>query len=134
MSHSKLSAIFILFIVTHLNLVMPVSKASHSSDICIMNNGIHMAQHSDNRVIHDHRGEAHHSGHQKDIHEIKVDCNMDMSSSGDIYFPGGEHPFVNVISQNLSLDFLNIENISFLQAHIREGFVTPPYNPPRFIS
>ncbi|OGW00089.1 MAG: hypothetical protein A3D20_02970 [Nitrospinae bacterium RIFCSPHIGHO2_02_FULL_39_82] len=98
-----------------------------------MNNGIHMANHSDNQKIHDHRGGGYHTPHDNGIYEIKMDCNIDMSSSG-IYFPGGEHPFTNAVSQDLNLNLLDIENISFIQAQIREGFITSPYNPPKFIS
>lgn len=58
---------------------------------------------------------------------------MDMSSS-DIYFPGGEHPFTNATSQDLNLNLLYVENISFIQAQITDGFITSPDNPPRFIS
>lgn len=133
MKSSKLTSIFILFIVAHLNLVMPVSKASNSGDICITDNGVHMAHHSDNKMLHDHRGDTHHSGHRHGINKIKAACNMDMSSS-DIYFPGGEHPFTNDASQDLNLDMPYIENISFIQAQITEGFITSPDNPPRFIS
>ena len=92
MKYPKISSIFIIFIVAHLNLVMPISNASISGDICITDNGIHMAHHSDNQMLHDHRGDTHHSGHKQGINKIKADCNMDMSLS-DIYFPGGEHPF-----------------------------------------
>jgi len=133
MSHSKLSAIFILFIVAHLNLVMPVSKASGSGDICITDNGIHMARHSDNQMLHDHRGDTHHSGHRQGINKIKADCNMDMSSS-DIYFPGGEHPFTYDATQTSTFELPYIKTVLFPQTQFTEGFIILPYNPPRFIS
>ncbi|MBI5749151.1 MAG: hypothetical protein HZA00_08500, partial [Nitrospinae bacterium] len=76
MKFSKLSSIFILFIVAHLNLVMPVSKASGGGDVCITDNGVHMARHSDNQMLHDHRGDTHHSEHRQGINKIKADCNM----------------------------------------------------------
>jgi hypothetical protein len=100
-----------------------------------MDNGVFMANHSDNQKIHDHRGDAHHSGHHqhKGIHQIKADCNMDMSSS-DIYFPGGEHPFTNIESQELDFYLPNLAAFSTTQIQIIEGFITPLYNPPRFIS
>jgi len=130
---SKLSSIFILFIVAHLNLVMPVSKASGGGDICITDNGVHMARHSDNQMLHDHRGDTHHSGHRQGINKIKAFCNMDMSSS-DIYFPGGEHPFTNIEFQELDFYSPASKTVFLLQTQIAEGFVTSPYNPPRFIS
>ena len=129
---SKLSSIFILFIVAHLNLVMPVSKASISGDICITDNGIHMAHHSDNQMLHDHRGDTHHSGHRQGINKIKADCNMDMSSS-DIYFPGGEHPFTSNVTK-VSFYLSAIETVSFSQIKSTEGFFSIPYNPPKIIS
>ena len=129
---SKLSSIFILFIVAHLNLVMPVSKASGGGDICITDNGVHMASHSDNQMLHDHRGYTHHSGHRQGINKIKADCNMDMSSS-DIYFPGGEHPFTYNVTK-VSFYLSAIETVSFSQIKSTEGFFSIPYNPPRFIS
>lgn len=128
-----LRAGFILLIIVHLNLALPVSRASNSGDICIMNNGINLAHHTDNKKIHDHRGDTHHSGHQKRLHEIRVDCNMDMSSSGDIYFPGGEHPFAYNIS-NTVFYLSGLETVSFMQTEYTEGFTNLPYNPPRFIS
>jgi len=131
--YPKTSSIFILFIVAHLNLVMPVSKASISGDICITDNGIHMAHHSDNQMLHDHREDTHHSGHRQGINKIKADCNMDMSSS-DIYFPGGEHPFTNIESQELDFNSQNSETVFFIQAQITEGFIASPYNPPKIIS
>ncbi|MBI3814697.1 MAG: hypothetical protein HY279_09590 [Nitrospinae bacterium] len=137
---SKLSYLFILFAILHLNLIIPVSKASDSSDICIMNNGIYTAHHSDNQKIHDHRGsvrqahEAHHVHNNKGIHQIKMDCNMDMSSS-DIYFPGGEHPFTNSeLMQASKFELPYIGAASFQQIKILEGFITLPDNPPKFIS
>jgi hypothetical protein len=131
----KLSYLFILFAAIHLNLIIPVSKASDSSDICIMNNGIYMAHHSDNQKIHDHRGQdAHHGHHQhKGIHKIKMDCNMDMSSS-DIYFPGGEHPFTNGVTQTSIFELSYIETVSLLQTESIEGFINLPDNPPKFTS
>ena len=129
---SKLSSIFILFIVAHLNLVMPVSKASGGGDVCITDNGVHMASHSDNQMLHDHRGDTHHSAHRQEINKIKANCNMDMSSS-DIYFPGGEHPFTSNVTK-VSFYLSAIETVSFSQIKSTEGFFSIPYNPPRFIS
>lgn len=131
----KLSHLFIILAAIHLNLIVPVSKASDSSGICIMDNGVYMAHHSDNKKIHDHRGQNTHHGHHghNGIHQIKMDCNMDMSSS-DIYFPGGEHPFMYETAQTPWLELPYIEAVLSPQAQIIEGFITSPYNPPRFIS
>ncbi len=132
----KLSHLFILLAAIHLNLVIPVSKASESSDICIMNNGVYMAHHGDNQKIHDHRGQSAHHGHHEHngIHKIKMDCNMDMSSS-DIYFPGGEHPFADSeLIQHSKFELPYIGAVSFQQIKISEDFITLPDNPPKFIS
>src|SRR3989304_6756813 len=133
MNRLKLSSFFILSLVAHLNLTMRVSKASGGGDICITDNGVHMARHSDNQMLHDHRGDTHHSGHRQGINKIKAFCNMDMSSS-DIYFPGGEHPFTNIEFQELDFNSQNSETVFFIQAQITEGFIASPYNPPKIIS
>ncbi len=133
MKSSKLSSIFILFIVAHLNLVMPVSKASVGGDICITDNGVHMARHSDNQMLHDHRGDTHHSGHRQGINKIKADCNMDMSSS-DIYFPGGERPFTYYNVTKVGFYLSAIETVFFPPIKSTEGFFSIPYNPPKIIS
>lgn len=130
---SRISSFFILFIVIHLNFIMPVRKTAISGDICIMNNGIHMARHSDNKKIHDHRGSGHHTPHDNRIYEIKMDCNMDMSSSG-IYFPGGEHPMTHSAAQTLKYKMLYMETILLPQTKSIEGFTNLPDNPPKFIS
>ncbi|MBI4379272.1 MAG: hypothetical protein HY578_09265 [Nitrospinae bacterium] len=136
MNPSKLTFIFILFIVIHMNLVIPVSKVSNNGDVCIMDNGIHMAHHSDNQKVHDHRGfvqhahYSHHSGHEKSIHELRMDCSIDMSSSG-IYFPGGEHPFTYPVMWTSDAGILNRETVTFPQAETSEGFIITPDNPPK---
>ena len=139
MIQSKLSSIppirtlrtgFILFLVVHLNLAMPVGRASDRGDLCITDNGIHMAHHSDNQRVHNHIGEMNNSGYKKGIHEMRMDCNMDISLN-DIYFPGGEHPFTSSVTHALDSDLFNREDVSFLQTKITEGFLIPPDNPPK---
>lgn len=128
MKPSKISAAFIVLVIVHLNMIMPVNKPSDDGNICIMDNGFHIMKNSSNYKVYDHRKITYNKRHENEIQKIRNTCN-NMAVS-DMLFPGSKYPFINDATVGLSYDKLNQEAILFELVQSTDGFTIPIYNPP----